>query len=1026
MLPDLESLGVEDRNHDGIADYLNTRIYVAEDANAEALAAAANIAARLAFETVSLDLPLAFPVSSFQPGSGQRSILVGCDAKHAGREGALVFSDIHDADVFSRKIGLETYTAQEAHAETRPPENFTLDTALGRIQRIVIGRNVRSRAVIDLAARVALESTELSLPLVVVVEESSQSTPTNSILVGLSHPGVRQLMTKEAFSPPTSAGQGCIAMVDSCLVIFGTDESGEARALEYASLQMPFITSYGKGQPSLLSIEDNVRRYIPSGKPATELVLEETFSTRWEVEDALQRLHETVIPAVSRGDVVHVDVRLSEPSEIRRDLAVEIQRVLFERGADPESSVRILSAHKQGFGWIDEELKPRLKSASQIRIRFRQLECDDETLDSPERWLHELYPIDEILARDIGLPADAITFECVPPSSPHIYEVDAFDAAGNLLLHSTFSPHAVERPLFDLFPEYARARVATGWLTASVKDRMVVSERIKTDYERFWDGYQEVFPKIRDYVLRLHDGRPDPESAPHFEELTVDVELSEPDSLLGLDEERISTLEALHEDIYFETLLFFEVLGTTTCDKPLKYPGRIIPRVRPSRPGAGQARIRLIGYRSPFPVDIPFIDKDPRVTAITVQAAMECPVSVEVSARETRFCWLPDGNTNTNDLRKNGEPLATERIVPLDAPIGPNECERLIAQLADFPEIRPFVAGNSWLGRPVWAMDVIAPAQGKYFSEAKAAATKPCLFVTGRQHANEVSSTSHILKLAELLATDPEHRALLKKVNIILQPMTNPDGSAVVEELHRITPGFMLHAGYLGALGVDVTDQQWSQTPKYPEARIRADLWRMWQPDIVLNPHGYPSHEWVQLFAGYTAWVRSKSRKARDWWIPRGWFMPRFEYIDDERFAAHRSAAMNLADKIAAAIQLCLGPVNDRMYRRYAKYMSCDMELHHGILLRGLRTPSKPDPDSFGFMTRHPEITFFEGLSEAPDEVASGSWLKTLAQAGLEFSLVHARFLAELPSGVIRTRTETNSTVVLHLSRKRLPLGPGL
>ena len=28
-------------------------------------------------------------------------------------------------------------------------------------------------------------------------------------------------------------------------------------------------------------------------------------------------------------------------------------------------------------------------------------------------------------------------------------------------------------------------------------------------------------------------------------------------------------------------------------------------------------------------------------------------------------------------------------------------------------------------------------------------------------------------------------------------------------------------------------------------------VWREWLPDIYLNPHGYPSHEWVQQFAGY-------------------------------------------------------------------------------------------------------------------------------------------------------------------------------
>jgi hypothetical protein len=83
----------------------------------------------------------------------------------------------------------------------------------------------------------------------------------------------------------------------------------------------------------------------------------------------------------------------------------------------------------------------------------------------------------------------------------------------------------------------------------------------------------------------------------------------------------------------------------------------------------------------------------------------------------------------------------------------------------------------------------------------------------------------------------------------------------------------------------------------------------------------------------------------------------------------------------------------------------------------------KVDPASFGFATRHPEITFFEGLSEAPDEVASGEWLKTLAAAGLAFSLVHAEFLAELRASIIRTRWKEVDALVLRIERGRLPLG---
>jgi hypothetical protein len=775
---------------------------------------------------------------------------------------------------------------------------------------------------------------------------------------------------------------------------------------------MPYLWNYGKGGSCLTSIEEDVRRYSFSADPTPELVFEDTYEIAWEVDDVRHRIRESVAPLIQPGDRVEIDLRLSEALDIRRNLAKEVEKII------PGSSIRILCAHKQGFSWIDEEIKPLLEGARQIRIRFRELVSRINSLDTADRWLHELYPIDEILARDLGLPIENISFERVQPDAAHIYELIAEDASGNIVLQATFDPVSVIRPLFDIFPNYANALVATGWLKASINGAVAIDERVKTDYERFWDEYQSnALPKIRDYILALHSGKPDPHNAPHFDELRVDVQLSEPDFRIGIDQERISTLEALHEDIYFETLLFFDLLGNTTCGKPLRYPGRVVPGIKPSREGKGEARVRFTGYSKPFGKSRPFAGKNPKVTAVSVRTGQGL-TALEVTA-EARFSWLPDRPTEDPAV---GPQHLPRPLVRWDEPIGPEACEKIVHQLGSFPEVRPFLAGRSWLGRPVWAMDVLAPFDGKYFSERKTSVTKPCLFITGRQHANEVSSTSHLLRLVELLVTDPDIRRLLNRVNFVIHPMTNPDGAGLVDELHRVTPEFMLHAGYLGALGVDVTDGQWSEVPLYPESGVRAKLWRMWQPDMVLNPHGYPSHEWVQLFAGYTAWVRSKHAQARDWWIPRGWFMPRFDFIEDERFSDHRRAALMLRDRISEAIQSKMGSINERMYRRYAKYTQCNLTLHNGVLIEGQENGSPADPNSFGFMTRHPEITFFEGLSEAPDEIASGEWLETLAAAGLEFSLVHARFLAELPDGVLRMRRNEEGADLFSIARKRLPL----
>ena len=102
-------------------------------------------------------------------------------------------------------------------------------------------------------------------------------------------------------------------------------------------------------------------------------------------------------------------------------------------------------------------------------------------------------------------------------------------------------------------------------------------------------------------------------------------------------------------------------------------------------------------------------------------------------------------------------------------------------------------------------MDLMPPVDASHWSQAKQTTLKPTIVYSARQHANEVSSTSHVLKMAELLLTDPVYREKLNKVNVVIHPITNADGAQLAYDLQKINPTYMLHAGYLGALGVDVT-----------------------------------------------------------------------------------------------------------------------------------------------------------------------------------------------------------------------------
>jgi hypothetical protein len=185
-------------------------------------------------------------------------------------------------------------------------------------------------------------------------------------------------------------------------------------------------------------------------------------------------------------------------------------------------------------------------------------------------------------------------------STGDIYSLEAFNQAGQRVFQAGFSPKFVEREYMDKFPGWSRVQVTTGWLNASIDGKTVTDVRIATDPERFWDYYQsKILPRIYDYVMKTTGNRPLPDKQPFHRDLDIEVWMSEPDFSLGLDQELISSLEALHEDLYFVTLDFFDALGRTTTQRRLAAPGKIFPIIHPNRPGqAGQARILYSGNAS--------------------------------------------------------------------------------------------------------------------------------------------------------------------------------------------------------------------------------------------------------------------------------------------------------------------------------------------------------------------------------------------------------------------------------------------
>ncbi len=804
-------------------------------------------------------------------------------------------------------------------------------------------------------------------------------------------------------------------------------------------------------------------------------VFEDKIDIPWEVDEFWTRFHGEVIPKVRQGSKVAVEARLSESPEIRLDIASRARAELVKAGA-ADARVTVLSAYKQGFLWLTEQVIQELKGKGIRAIRIKVASCQPDLSKKykfytvPSRWLHELYPADEIFLRDLGIAKDAFHLELVDDAKD-IYSLEALDGSGRVVYRNAFSPKFVEREYLDKFPGWSRVQVTTGWITASIDGAIAVDARIATDPERFWDYYQsKALPRIYDYVMKTTDNKPLPDKQPFHRDLNIEVWMSEPDFRIGIDEEQVSSLESLHEDLYFVTLDFFDALGRTTVKRRLSSPGMIYPIIHPNRPGQrGQARILYAGNASPKArIEVSYkekgVEKPGKILRDLSKIDATAPIplrmvalpdqvrelELQIEAKDDReAARAADALDNLGRLHDAGlystalsyahvkgisvviglKDARTRRlvkstgqsapsmilaahekparpIVTWDHIISPAESEEIIQKLSAFPEVKAYKAGHSYRGRDISVMEITVPQKGELVSIPKMTAYKPTIFITGRQHANEVSSTSHILRLAELLVTDASYQQILKKVNVILQPVENPDGAQMAYDLQKLTPNYMLHAGRYSALGTDVQSQVNQADPLLPEALVRGRLWRAWLPDIYLNPHGYPSHEWVQQFAGYVP------PGFRSYLFSRGWYTI-ISGLRDPRYAQFAEVTDALREAIVREVNRnpevrAMNLRHQDRYRRwafgFAPYVF-NQEIYKDTSVNysdpetgepsGNRRATMGTGSARATMGSWPQVTYFNGMTEAPDETAQGAWLDLVTRPGFGYLMASVKYLQE-------------------------------
>ncbi|WEX11966.1 M14 family zinc carboxypeptidase [Chelativorans sp. AA-79] len=268
---------------------------------------------------------------------------------------------------------------------------------------------------------------------------------------------------------------------------------------------------------------------------------------------------------------------------------------------------RFRSAYKPLLHFFLEEVD--LRELAQIRVAYPVHDACPAN-----RFLLETYPL-------AALVGDApLSFEPATGYGFH-YHVALTGKDGRISEHAVFAPNRLH------MDNDGEALVSpTGWIrTGDGND----GERLETDYE-------SLFHKAIEAVASWPWG----DGEPYFDELNIAVTLPIEDRRLSADEEVVSLREAIHEDLYFSLLEFFQKKsGRPNGDRGLR-PGQIVPEIRFAR-SAPTVRIETRALTA-TETAAPFVTLDQAVSPIpAAQVRAELAkiggVSVGVQSRSGRL-----------------------------------------------------------------------------------------------------------------------------------------------------------------------------------------------------------------------------------------------------------------------------------------------------------------------------------------------------------------------------------------------------
>lgn len=587
------------------------------------------------------------------------------------------------------------------------------------------------------------------------------------------------------------------------------------------------------------------------------------MSKMFECEIALTSKQLLSDPRLESWDGHTLELWLFEGVQARQALARQFQ----QRGIQ----ARVRSAYKPLLHAFLEEID--VSNLVAVVIEYPQHEAAD-----PRRFLLEGYPLEAVLPGVVvswvaaqsatALAASTSTSTLLATShlpSPSIeqpvYQLTLTDRSGLVQALSIVAPNVLKTDL----ALGQQSLCPTGYLRVSDSQsaQLIWAQRLETEFE-------QAFLVLMRWVTEQQWGADEP----YFERLLLRVELPGAEVVDRQGRLLSSTYEALHEDLYFSVLEFFQRRSKRPPGDRGLQPGQIVPDIRI---GSGAVRVRI----EHFLVGAALLD----LQAVEDQSAHQ---NAPQNAHQNTD---PSAPVNSQTSKQ-----AINHRCSLQSCCEPLSSDLIQATLTLFTGQR-FEA----LSR-----------QGRAVNGVYHPGTLPGIVLTGGQHANEASGVVGALRGAQWLADQPH-------AHFAVVPLENPDGYALFAQYRAIHPQHMHHAARYTGLGDDLEYRE--QAPWY-ETEARKQAVALTQAQLHLSLHGYPAHEWTRPLTGY---------------VPRGfalWSLPKGFFLIVRYQAAYKDLALQWLEALTESVSRLSGVAefNRAQLQRYTTYLGASgFELKHGI-----------------------------------------------------------------------------------------------